>query len=80
MSDLGIKPSVSAGSVQHPALETNLFAEFTEPLYGRSVRTELLAFIRHEKRFSSLEDLQNQLKRDKENVQEVLLQDQFDMR
>ena len=80
MSDLGIKPSVSAGSVQHPALETNLFAEFTEPLYGRRVRTELLAFIRHEKRFSSLEDLQNQLKRDKENVQEVLLQDQFDMR
>ena len=67
MSNLGVKPSVSPEEEPKPGLETYLFQEAGE-LYGKEVRTELLAFLRQEKRFSSLEELRDQLKRDEEAV------------
>ena len=67
MSNLGVRPTVSPEAHAQPGLETHLFAE-AEELYGREIRTELLAFLREEKRFSSPEELREQLKRDEEAV------------
>ena len=67
MSNLGIKPTVSAEGGRQPGLETHLFGE-AEELYGKEIRTELLSFLREEKRFSSPEELREQLKRDEEAV------------
>ena len=67
MSNLGVRPTVSSEADAQPGLETHLFAE-AEELYGREIRTELLAFLREEKRFSSPEELREQLKRDEEAV------------
>ena len=44
-------------------MESYLFGT-AECLYGQEIKTELLAFLRQEKRFSSPEELREQLKRD----------------
>ncbi|MBO4872277.1 MAG: tRNA pseudouridine(55) synthase TruB [Lachnospiraceae bacterium] len=67
MSNLGCKPSVTQGLPVKPGLETHLFREAGE-LYGQEIRTELLGFVRKEKRFGSPEELREQLKRDEEAI------------
>ena len=62
ISNLGVKPSV-ADKNQLPGMESYLFGT-AECLYGQEIKTELLAFLRQEKRFSSPEELREQLKRD----------------
>lgn len=60
MSNLGYKPSVGG---RQRLLETNIFG-FEGDLYGRTLRVELLRFVRPECRFASLEELVNQIQRD----------------
>ena len=67
MSNFGMKPSVGEDGDRLPGLETYLFGT-EQVLYGKEIRTELLSFIRPEKRFGSLEELREQLKRDEEAV------------
>ena len=60
VSNLGVRPMFGA---PEPLLEAWLF-DFDEDLYGRVVETELVAFLRPEERFDSLEALKAQVEED----------------
>ena len=64
MSNLGSNPSVG-GAPRH--LETHLFG-FEGSLYGREVRVVLLRKVRDERRFDTVEELREQIARDKEQI------------
>lgn len=64
MSNLGCNPSV--GGVER-RLETHLFG-FSGSLYGRRIVVELLEKIRDERHFSSLEELEQQIRKDREQI------------
>ncbi len=60
MTNVGIRPSVD-GSKR--LLETHLFG-FSGSLYGLKLRVELYEKIRNEKKFSSVEELREQIAKD----------------
>lgn len=60
MSNVGVRPSVDGHS---RLLETHLL-DFDGDLYGRKLTVKLLRKIRDEKRFNSVEELQQQLQND----------------
>lgn len=62
ITNIGVKPTVgyTGGSV----METNING-YEGDLYGRTVRVALREFIREEVKFSSLEELKNQIEADK---------------
>ncbi len=64
MSNLGCNPSVG-GSERR--LETHIFG-YEGVLYGCRIRVELLEKIREERKFDSLDELRNQIARDRESV------------
>ncbi len=68
MANLGIKPTVN--SRLSPNLEIHLFA-FSGDLYGKEIEVSLLHFLRHEKRFDSLEALKEQLKKDRAEAERL---------
>lgn len=61
VSNCGVKPTV--GSVAEPLLETHIF-DFSGDLYGRIVETQLVRFIRAERKFDSFEALTTQIAED----------------
>lgn len=61
VSNLGTRPTVDGSSLR---LETHIFADFTEPFYGKLIRTELCSFLRDEKKFSSTDELSKQIEQD----------------
>lgn len=63
MTNIGIKPTVSYGGA--PLAETYI-SGFSGDLYGKTVQVVLLDFIRPEKRFSDLDELKQQIRRDVE--------------
>jgi riboflavin kinase/FMN adenylyltransferase len=68
MMNIGFRPTVE-GSIH--IMEVHLF-DFTEDLYGEQLRVNFIKYIRSEKKFSSLDELKNQLSIDKQIVEEVL--------
>ncbi len=68
MSNLGCNPTVGGGERR---LETHIF-DFSEELYGRFLRVELLEKIRDERRFATVEELQAQIAEDKGVVTALL--------
>ena len=68
MSNLGCNPSVGGAERR---LETHIF-DFSEELYGRFLRVELLEKIRDERRFATVEELQAQIAEDKGVVTALL--------
>lgn len=68
VSNLGNRPTVG-GSEER--LETWLF-EFNGDLYGATVETELLAFVREERRFEGLDALKAQIAADAETALRIL--------
>lgn len=62
VANIGVKPTV--GAETEPICETYLF-DYHGDCYGSLVRTELVAFIRGEERFNSLQLLKQQVERDK---------------
>lgn len=64
MSNLGRNPSVG-GAERH--LETHIFG-FEGALYGRMLRVELVRKIRDEHRFATVEELREQIAKDKEYI------------
>ena len=68
MTNVGVRPSVDGS---RRLLETHLFG-FEGSLYGLTLRVELLEKIRDEKRFSSVEELKEQIERDREIVKSKL--------
>lgn len=61
VSNLGVRPSLNP--LKNPILETHIF-DFEANLYGKSISVELLQFLRPERKFSSLDALIYQMKRD----------------
>ena len=61
ITNIGIKPTVS--DENRVGVETHLF-DFDKDVYGKNVVTELLSFIRPEKRFASIEDMLTAIKMD----------------
>ena len=68
VANLGRRPTVDGGRI---LLEVHLF-DFTGDLYGRHLRVRLIDFLRPEKKFDGLEDLQAQIARDYRQAQAVL--------
>lgn len=62
VTNIGVKPTVTSTGL--PIVETNLL-DFEGDLYGRFLRTELLSFLRPEKKFSGIEELRKQIDYDK---------------
>lgn len=62
ITNFGIKPTIDNSDLK-PIFETHLL-NFSKNLYHKKVRVEFLDFIREEKKFSSLEELKNQIKFD----------------
>ena len=62
ITNFGIKPTFDNSSSK-PLFETHLL-DFSKNLYHQKIRVEFLDFIRDEKKFSSVEELKNQIKFD----------------
>lgn len=61
ISNIGCKPTVSNENVM--GVETYLY-DFSEDIYGKDIIVNLLSFKRPEMKFSSLEELKNQMQKD----------------
>ena len=61
IANVGSKPTVQNALVY--GVETHLF-ECNEDLYGKQAKTELLHFVRPEQKFSSVEELRQQMEED----------------
>ena len=61
ITNIGTRPTVNGSGVN---CETHILEEIGGELYGKSVSTELLGFVRDERRFDSLEQLAEQIKLD----------------
>ena len=68
VANIGVNPTV--GEVA-PRLEVWLF-DFSEDLYGQTVETELVAFLRPEARFDSLEAMVAKIHDDAERARNLL--------
>ncbi|MBQ8633327.1 MAG: bifunctional riboflavin kinase/FAD synthetase [Lachnospiraceae bacterium] len=65
IANVGSKPTVQEEMIY--GVETHLL-NCNEDLYGKTAKTELLTFIRPEQKFSSIEELRQQLEIDKETA------------
>ena len=63
MMNIGQNPTVTQSQKQN--IEVHFF-NFNESIYGLNLKIEIIERIRDEQKFNSLEDLTNQLKRDKD--------------
>ncbi len=67
---IGRRPTVDLGTEER--LEVHLF-DFDEDLYGQTLETDLVAFLRGDERFDSLEVMVAQMDRDKAQARALLL-------
>ncbi len=68
VANLGRRPTVAGSEAR---LEVHLF-DFSEDLYGQTLETELIAFIRHETKFDGLDQLKAQIAEDSETARRTL--------
>lgn len=61
VTNVGVRPTVGGSNKN---IETHILGRFYGDLYGKRVRTQLLEFIRDEKKFESLEKLAEQIQAD----------------
>ena len=66
--NIGIRPTLTDGLFM---IEVNLF-DFDQEVYGSELRVQVKRFMRHEIKFRGLEELKNQIARDKVDVLAVL--------
>lgn len=71
VTNVGLRPTVDGEEI---CAETHLL-DFCGDLYGKDVRVEFLHFIRKEKKFSTLEELSEQIRIDVETARRALRQD-----
>ena len=68
--NIGVKPTFETGELK-PSFEAHLF-EFSEQIYGETVMVELIAFLRPERKFTSLDELVDQIKLDADEAKQQL--------
>lgn len=61
MLNIGTRPTLDNGTQR--SIEVNIF-DFHDDIYSQQLRIEFLRFIRHEQKFESIEQLQEQLEKD----------------
>lgn len=69
MANIGTHPTIA--QLEKEILEVHIF-DFEESIYGQQICIEFFDFIRLERRFSNLEDLQSQLSQDIVNINRLL--------
>ncbi|MBQ6655217.1 MAG: hypothetical protein IJM79_06830 [Erysipelotrichaceae bacterium] len=69
MANVGTNPTVSDGSRR--TLEAHIF-DFDEDLYGQQVAVNFIDFIRKDRKFASVSELTEQLKKDREAARQTL--------
>ena len=69
-TNIGVKPTVS--DAEKVGLETFIL-DFEGDIYGETVRVELLHYIRPEQKFSSLKELELQIRRDSQTSKDYLV-------
>lgn len=67
ISNVGVRPTVNSSLL---CAETHIF-DFDGDLYGRYIIVEFLEFIRPEKKFDSIEELEKQIKKDIQYVRKL---------
>jgi riboflavin kinase/FMN adenylyltransferase len=67
VANIGVRPTVGAG----PAIEVHLF-DLAEDLYGIELRAHLIAFVRGEHKFASLDALKAQISADCQRAREIV--------
>lgn len=77
MMNIGRRPTVSVQ--EHLSVEVNLF-DFNEDLYGASLEIAVVARLRDEHRFASLDDLRQRLEQDRTEARSLLAHDQTTIR
>ena len=68
ITNIGMRPTVNG---KERVAETNIF-DFCGDLYGKYVTVEFVKFIRAETKFSSLDELKNQVNKDIETAKEII--------
>jgi len=68
MANLGVKPTFHSDE-KEPAIEVNIF-DFEGDIYGEELKVEWYTFIREEKKFSGVDELIAQIKRDEQNIKD----------
>lgn len=67
MLNIGNRPTINSKETR---IEVHIF-DFAKEIYGHTLQVQLIAPLRKEKKFSSLADLKNQLKKDKETTRKI---------
>ena len=68
MMNIGVRPTVDGTK---RTIEVNIF-DFNEDIYGATLRVHVKKYLRGEQKFNGLDELKDQLAKDKENALEVL--------
>lgn len=66
---IGTKPTLTGDSIQ--VIEVNIF-DFNDDIYGQEIRIEFIQYIRDDMKFEGLDQLTNQITRDKEVTLDIL--------
>lgn len=69
VTNIGVRPTLDDGEA--PTIESRLLG-FDGDLYGRSIKVEILHYLRPERKFSCVEDLKNQILLDTEKTENLL--------
>src|SRR5690625_4907353 len=69
MTNIGVKPTFSKHA-QELSVETHIL-DFTETIYGEQLVVEWIQHIRSEKKFSGIDEIVAQLKKDEANVRKL---------
>lgn len=65
----GMKPTIN--NITHPIIETHII-NYDEDLYGKNIRIDIISRIRNEQKFNCINDLKEQLEKDKNKCLELL--------
>ncbi len=71
MANIGFRPTFKLQAA--PMLEAHFF-DFDSDIYGRKIAISFISFIRNEKKFDSVVELQGQLRRDKLKYSKLILE------
>ncbi|WP_231961654.1 bifunctional riboflavin kinase/FAD synthetase [Urechidicola croceus] len=68
MMNIGNRPTIEG---KHQTIEVNFF-EVDINLYNRTIEIELLSFLRDEQKFESIDNLKNQIQKDKVSIKKII--------
>ena len=75
VTNIGVKPTVGSDRV----LSETWLPEFSGDLYGKEIKVALLAFLRPERKFASLEALKEEIQKNAKEAKKIALQTEMGM-